>query len=202
MNPRNLALGVFVTLTIAFASLTLAEYNQISKLNSLIESQSRSTSTQTLTLTVVCPSNATCASFSYSPTGQLVVESVEAHINGSQVSFFVTVENSGVSPVYLETSTGGISTSLSSNSTALEQQSNGEFCPGGTVGFVELDPGQNFTFSAPTYCDGFSYVLVGPGTAYTTFSFNWELTFNGFGPGSFPMTTEISGTFDFESPQT
>jgi hypothetical protein len=46
MNAKNLLLGVFVILTVVFASLTLGEYYQVNTLNSQL-GQSKSASTQT-----------------------------------------------------------------------------------------------------------------------------------------------------------
>ncbi len=60
MNSKNLLLGVFVVLTVAFASLALNEYNQVGILSAQLQSRTRTTQTITyyyspsVTIPVVC----------------------------------------------------------------------------------------------------------------------------------------------------
>src|SRR6266853_1134464 len=105
MDAKNLLLGVLVVLTVIFASLTLDEYYQVNTLNSQLQAKTASTqtltSTTTVTSTAPCPSSTACGTFTYAPSGQMRVDSVQAMIifplgSGQQdVSFAVTVENIG-----------------------------------------------------------------------------------------------------------
>lgn len=69
MNTKNLLLGVFVLLTITFASVTFIEYSQVGTLNSQIQSgQSKGTSSQILTTTTTVTSTTTVTQTSIQST--------------------------------------------------------------------------------------------------------------------------------------
>jgi len=57
MNTRNLALGTFVVLTVAFASLAVIEYGRVNSLGSQIHSSQSTTASTTCTATggIGCP---------------------------------------------------------------------------------------------------------------------------------------------------
>src|SRR5438132_10784558 len=102
MDKKNLLLGVFVILTLVFASLTLGEYHRVNTLNSRLQSQSKNmTSVTTVVTTVNCPAYMICASFTSSPNSEVQVDSVEANKTGAatHVVFWVTFENVGSSPI-------------------------------------------------------------------------------------------------------
>src|SRR5690242_12356541 len=109
MDTKNL-LGVFVVLTVILALLTVGEYYQVNTLNSQLQSKTASTqtltSTTTITSTAPCPSGTACGTFTYTPSGQVQVDSVQAMIlfplgSGQEdVTFAVTFENTGNSPIY------------------------------------------------------------------------------------------------------
>jgi len=182
MNVKNLLLGIFVILTVVFASLTLGEYYQVKILNSQLQSQSKSTSTQTLTSTstpsitttspVLCPINSPCASFTYNPVGQVKVDAVHATIYGGSaryVMFNVTVENSGNSPISFESYT--LSATIATDSRVLRKVTNNE---GFSISqYVTLNHGQNYTLLDPVSGDGYMYQLLQSGSVNVSFSLFW-----------------------------
>jgi hypothetical protein len=129
--------------------------------------------------TLGCPSEWTCinGTFAYSTAtpGPVRVLSVQAGIeegqNGSQnVTFFLTFENSGSSPLYF---IGGWANTLSStiqaNSSVLTKVS-GPVCPGAY--YVEpLGNNQDFTAYVPD-CE-FAYQLTQAGTVNADLTLNW-----------------------------
>jgi len=231
MNSKNLLLGVFVMLTVVFASLTLVEYSQVNTLNS---EQSKSASTPTLTTTITstetsvstttqtattttqavttttevetstitmtspasCPSNTTCGSFTYTPIGQVQVDSVQAtqqNENGGPATIFaVTFENAGNAPVYISDGSNGVSTSVPANSSVLQEVSSARCA--GTFAIAKLNPGQNYTLYGPSCETGFDFELAQAGSVKVTFSFNWTTATN---PTDFPNSTTISAQFIF-----
>jgi hypothetical protein len=197
MDAKNLLLGVFVILTVAFASLTLAEYYQVNTLNSKlgqikITSAQTITSTTTITSTASCPSNAVCGTFTYAPRGQVQVDSVQAMMGGGEdVTFTVTFENIGAGPVYFPSYE--LNSSISTNSTISREDCN---CGLGVSESVTLNHGQNFTLYDPASGDGYFYKLLQGGTVNVTFSFNWATQSS----SSTSNTTTVSALFIFEPP--
>lgn len=206
MNTKNVLLGIFIILTLVFASLTLGEYYQVNTLNSQL-SQSKGVSTQTIrtiiasiTSATTCPSNTTCASLTYSPTGQVQVESVRAMqyicqncgaVNGqSYVTFAVTFDNVGSPPIYFLGPY--LSSSVPPNSPVLHEVVS-SLCAG-TVTFVTLNAGQNYTLRAPSCGTGFTYQLVQAGSLNVSFTINWTTSAKAT---DFPNSTTISAQFVF-----
>jgi hypothetical protein len=161
--------------------LTVSEYYQVSTLNSQIQSQTKTTSTLTLastttvTTTNTCPAEMLCASFNYGPASELRVESVEANTTADALAvFWVTVENSGESPINFDNH--ALNFSVPANSSVLRQVSCPCF-PGGsdlTVG-TTLNSGESYTLQAifPN-TKSFDYEVAQAGTVNVTFSFNWS----------------------------
>jgi hypothetical protein len=196
-------LAVFVGLTLVFASLTLAEYFQVNSLNSQL-SQSKSTASQTLTSTVTvtstapCPSGTACGSFTYSPIGQVKVDSAQALITfplGSgqeDVSFAVTFENVGSSPIQFVSYE--LNSSIPTNSAVRRETCN---CGLGVSGVVTLSHGQNYTLYDPVAGNGYFYALLKGGTVDVTFSFNWA---TGSGGNATKNSTIVLAQFTFAPP--
>src|SRR5712692_5691213 len=161
MTAKNLLLAVFASLTVAFALLTVGEYYQVNTLNSELNA-AKSISAQTLTTTVIstapCPSMTACATFTYAPTGELRVDSVQAMIYGQHVVFSVTVENIGNSQIYFESYE--LNSSIAANSAVIRGPCN---CPPTVGGLVTLKHGQNFTLADPWSGDQYVYQLVQAG---------------------------------------
>src|SRR5712692_10053321 len=127
MNTKNLLLGIFVLLTVIFASLAISESYKATPTTII-------TSTTTITTTVTSPSNTTYGSFTYTPTGQVKVDSVKAIESQAQngervVTFSVTFENIGNSPIYF---IGGWINALSSSvgTNSVLQETASPICPG------------------------------------------------------------------------
>jgi hypothetical protein len=223
MNTKNLLLGIFVILTVIFASLALGEYYQVNNLNSQSESTTTHTTTSTFdcgatypymcsSTTVACPSNTTCGSFTVlNSTGQVEVDSVQATqfvcqscgaVNGtSYVRFAVTFENIGNSPIYIPDGSGGLSSSVVANSSipsSVLQQVPSSVCQG-TFDIFALNPGQTYTMYAPSCETGFVYQQVQAGIVTVRFSFNSttnaEASAN---PTDFPNSTIIAVGFIFQ----
>jgi hypothetical protein len=121
-NAKNLLLGIFVTLTVVFASLTVGEYYQVDK----TISTTITTSITTITSTIVCPSSVTCGSFTYTQDGQVQVDNVQAmestFQNGGlpQVTFYATVENIGNTPISFPSY--ALESSIATNDSVLQKQ--------------------------------------------------------------------------------
>jgi hypothetical protein len=203
MNTKNLILGVFVILTVVFASLTLNEYSQVNALNSRLQLMTTTaTSTTTVTSTLSCPSKTTCGSFIYAPTGQVQVDSVQAteyvcHNCGavddeSYVAFTVTLENIGNSTIYIEAGSDGLDSSVPTNSSVIQQVAS-VICSG-TLGIEDLSHGQNYTMSAPGCGTGFDYQVVQAGSVTIRFSFEWTTDIQA---DTFSNLTTISAQFMF-----
>jgi len=202
MNPRTLLLAIFVMLTVVFASLTFGEYSQVNNLNSQLQSQSRSTvmrtliSTTTVVTTDTCPSIMKCASFTYSPNPQVQIVSVEANKTyaSTHIVFWVTVENTGISPIQLDNY--ALNFSVPANSSVLRQVDCPCF-PGGTdiTGGYSLNPGESYTLDAGwPNTKSFYYQVVQPGTVDVNLNFTWT---EGNGAPIPPNTTTISAQFAF-----
>ena len=155
--------------------------------------------------TTSCPSNTTCASFTYSPTGQVKVDSVQATlqtcqncgaVNGqSYVYFHIAFENTGSSPIYVFGGFGycePISTTVAANSSVLQAVPSERAACAGEI--VPIEPGQNYTVDAPYGGDGVEYQLVQAGTVSVVFSFNWTTDPQAT---TFPNSTTISAQFVF-----
>jgi hypothetical protein len=176
MNAKKLMLGIFVMLTVIFASLTIGEYYQINTLNSQL--QSKTTISQTLvpaiTIPTVCPAGFTCTSFTSSPSSEVKVDSVRANLTGNFVVFWVTFENTGVFPIHFPNI--ALNFSIPSNSSVLRQVTCAQCFPGGTdiSGEITLNPGKSYTFPAvfPDTKD-YRYQLAQPGTVAAYFTFYW-----------------------------
>jgi hypothetical protein len=163
------------------------------------------TSATPATSTTACSLSTTCASFTYGPTGQVQVLSVQATqqicqncgaVNGqSYVYFQIVFENTGTSPIYV---LGGfsycepISTTVPTNSSVLQAVvSQHAGCAGETV---TIDPGQNYTVDAPNAADGVSYQLIQAGTVSVGFNFTWTTDQQAT---TFSNSTTISASFNF-----
>jgi hypothetical protein len=180
MDARRLALVVFLVLTVALASLALSEYTQASNLSSeLSHTESAPARTMTLTSTttsvVQCPPDSACGSFTYAPSDPLLVDSVQAIIDfppnagGEQdVTFAVTIDNTGGSPVYFEPHS--LNVLISSNSTIRRETCN---CGLGVSGVIPLNPGQNFTMYNPNADDPYFYALLQGGDVNVNFTIDW-----------------------------
>ncbi len=200
MDTKNLFLGVFVILTVLFASLTLGEYFQVSTLNAQLQSKSTQalTSTITITSTAQCPSNTACGTFTYTPRGQVQVDSVQAIIafplgSGQQdITFAVTLENTGNSPIHFPSY--ALSSSIATNSTVAREVCN---CGLSVSEDVVLNHGQNFTLYDPSSGNGYFYALLKGGTVDVTFSFDWTPGIPANTPSS---STTVSAQFIFTPP--
>ncbi len=148
----------------------------------------------------VCPSNTTCASFTYSPTGQVQVLSVQATqyfcqncgaVNGqSYLAFQVALENIGNSSIYIAGGTDELSVSIPANSSLIRAVPS-EVCAG-TFTIIMLGQGQNYTLGGPPCDDGLDYQLVQPGTVNIAFRFDWTTN---SASNTFPDSTAISAEF-------
>lgn len=203
MNTKNLLLGIFVILTVAFASLTLNEYYQVNALSSRLQLMTTTaTSTMTVTSTLSCPSKTTCGSFIYAPTGQVQVDSVQAteyvcHNCGavddeSYVTFTVALENIGNSTIYIEAGSDGLDSAVPTNSSVIQQVAS-VICSG-TLGIEDLNHGQNYTMYAPGCGTGFDYQVVQAGSVNVRFSFDWTTDIQA---DTFSNLTTISAQFMF-----
>ena len=153
------------------------EYNQVGTLNSELSSvESRSAQTLTTIVTVVStpprPSLTACGTFTYTPRGDVAVESVEGQIVNSFVYFNVTVENVGYSVVEMENYV--LNTTIGANSPVLHRVPNNEGL-GISVG-VNLEHGQSYSLYDPTSGDGYWYEVAQPGRVNVTLSFPWTET--------------------------
>ncbi len=165
-------------------------------------STSTATQTTTITSTAPCPSGATCASFAYTPTGQVQVLFVHATqfvcqncgaVNGqSYLAFQVALENVGNSSIYIAGGTGELSVSIPANSSVIRAVST-EVCAG-TFTIIELGQGQNYTLGGPPCDNGLDYQLVQAGSVNVSFSFNWTTSANS---SNFPDKTTIMAAFTF-----
>jgi hypothetical protein len=146
---------------------------------------------QTVTQTVV--------SFSYSPMGQVKVDKVWATTtparNGEEnVTFWVTFENTGVSPVYaIGGWVGALAASISGNSTVI-QAAPSRLCSA-AIYLVTLNQGQNATVYAPDCASGFNYQLVHVGSVAMVLSFDWSTNLKETTP--FSNSTTIQASFVF-----
>ncbi len=191
-----------------FASLTVGEYYQVNKTTST----TITTSITTITSTIVCPSSVTCGSFTYTQDGQVQVDYVQAmestfQYGGlPQVTFYVTVENIGNTPISFPSY--ALDSSIATNDSVLQKQ--WFVCQGCGLTLTEgvtLSHGQNYTLFAPySSADGYYYKLIDPGSVNMNFSFNWTLTSHTqpctHAPCTtqpFPNSTKISAQFIFAS---
>lgn len=160
------------------------------------------TGTSCTTTTTSARSNVTGA-FTYTPTGQVQVNSVWATetpaSNGRQnVTFYVTYENIGTAPVYaIGGWIGALSSTVEGNSSVL-QASTAIRCPG-AIYIVTLDQGQSHTVLAPDCGSGFNYQLVQAGSVTVHLTFNWTTYSHESTP--FSNSTTITANFTFGFPQ-
>jgi hypothetical protein len=168
------------------------------------------TSTTIATTTVLCPSGIVCGSFTYSPAGQVEVESVEANYSANQfgaadVTFWVTFENVGTSlvsfPAY------ALNASIATNSSAVREVFPPNPPPGITQMTSPLNNGQSYTLFSPYSGDQYYFQLVQAGTVDVNLNFTWDsgqLTQCAHSPCPFQAlssgTTVISAQFTFEAP--
>jgi len=169
------------------------------------------TSTTTATTTVPCPTGMVCGSFTYSPTGQVEVESVEANYSANPfgpaaVTFWVTFQNVGSSlvsfPAY------ALNASIAANSSAFREIFPAKnFPPGITAQTSPLNNGQSYTLFSPYSGDQYYFLLVQGGTVDVNLNFTWEagqLTRCAHAPCPFQAlssgTTVITAQFIFEAP--
>lgn len=162
------------------------------------------TTTVTVTSTFVpnCPSSAACATFTYSPTSQVEVLSVQATqrvcdqcgaVNGQTYVYFSLVfENIGAVPIYVF---GGIDYCEPINMTVpsdsiLQSVASAYFACAGAV--VQISPGQNYTVYAPSG-GGVSYYLSKLGQAQVDFTFDWGLN----DTSVYPYTINVTADFGF-----
>jgi hypothetical protein len=182
-NARNLLLGIFVILTLVFASLTLSEYYQVNTLNSQLQSQSKSTVTRTLvsTTTVLttdtCPADMICASFTSSPNSEVHVDSVEANKTGAaaHVAFWMTFVNTGDSPINFPSYS--LNFSVPANSSVLRQAVCPQCFPGGTdvSSSITLNHDESYTLDAAfPNTKNFYYQAVQAGTVDVNLNFTWS----------------------------
>jgi hypothetical protein len=205
MRKQVLAVIIALVVALAFAAGFGAAILTQNTTTQTLTSTTTKSSITTITSTVICPSNTTCVSFTYSPTGQVKVDSVQATqfvcqncgaVNGqSYVSFAVTFENTGNSPIYIPDGSTGVAISVPANS--ILQPVASELCLG-TFSIAELNPGQNYTLYGPSCESGFDYHLVQAGSVSVTFSFNWTTNSKASTyPTDFSNSTTISAQFIF-----
>jgi len=149
---------------------------------------------------VNCPTHTICGSFTYGPIGQVQIDSVRATqyacqdcqlVNGELVlSFAVTFENTGSSPIHFLAGPTVLSTNVPGNATVFREV-NTYVCPT-TVTLVNLDPGQNYTLYGPSCDTGIIYQLDRAGSVNISFSFNW-----GTAQNDFSNSTMVSAEFVF-----
>ena len=138
-------------------------------------------------------------SFYYNPLGQVRVDSVWANVTTASggredVTFFVTFENTGRSPIYAVGGwVGALSASLQENPAVL-QETPSKMCLAATY-IVTLKQGQNATIYAPDCGSGFNFQLVHPGSVSVSLGFNW--TTNGQESTPFSNSTTIQANFRF-----
>jgi hypothetical protein len=158
------------------------------------------TGTSCLTTTTSTESNVIGA-FTYTPTGQVQVDSVWATetpaSNGRQnVNFYVTYQNIGTAPVYaIGRWISALSSTVEGNSSVL-QASPAIRCPG-AIYIVTLDQGQNHTVFAPDCGSGFNYQLIQPGSVTVRLTFNWTTSSQESIPYSNSTTITANFTFSF-----
>jgi hypothetical protein len=138
------------------------------------------------------PSGTVCGSFTYSPTGQVEVESVEANYSANQfgppaVTFWVAFQDVGSSQVSFPAY--ALNASVVTNSSALREI----FPPNPPPGITQLIPplgiGQSYTLFSPYSGDNYYFLLVQPGTADVDLNVTTSAG-----------TTVISAQFTFEAP--
>jgi len=195
MNARNLLLGIFIVLTLVFASLALNEYEQLNSRSALPVTE---TTTIPSSATVILPSKID-GSFTYSPIGPVKVISVVASVSqaksgGPHITFEVTVENTGNSTVYLNTGTWALGATVPANSTVLQPTAPAAECDGSAASFT-LNHGENHTLYTPSFCDGLNYQLVQLGKVNATLGFTW--TTNEQDQLDPANATSISAQFNF-----
>lgn len=195
MNLRTALLGLFAVLTILFASTTVYE--------SAVRSTLTTTSTWTTTITTSdnCATDMICAPFTYSPSNQVRIVSVEA--NSTQASsllvFWVTVKNVDTFPITFDNH--ALNYSVPSNSPVLRQVLSPGF-PGGSdiTGGFTLEQGESYTLEASfPNTKAFYYEIVQPGTVDVDLTFTWTACMNDSCSAMAPSsnTTAISAQFTF-----
>ena len=112
------------------------------------------------------------------------------------VTFAVTIMNVGSVPVYIQTSSAGVFTSIPTNSSVLQVRASSRTCLG-TVAIDRVNPSQNYTLygsGGPGTCATSDYLLSKGGSVTVGFSFNWGTNDNGAVDGN---STTISARFVF-----
>jgi len=150
------------------------------------------TSSTTVTTTVLCPSGMVCGSLTYSPTGHVEVESVEANYSANQfgpaaVTFWVTFENVGSYPISFPAY--ALNASIATNSSTLREIFPPNFPPGITQMTSPLNNSQSYTLLSPYSGNNYYFLLVQPGTADVNFNFTTSAG-----------TTVIAAQFTFQAP--
>lgn len=206
--PQRTAIGIRAIVIVAVAVVLVAAIgviiagNQGSTVTTLSPNPGGSTTHTTGSALAPCPSDTTCAPFTYVSSDQVRVNSVQATetlcnncgaVNGqSYVGFEVNFENVGNSTIYIAGGTGELSVSTLGNSSVLHAVTS-QVCAG-TFTIIALGQGQNYTMYGPGCDAGFDYQLVQSGEVTVTFSFDWTTSSQA---STFPNSTEITAQFSF-----
>jgi hypothetical protein len=150
-----------------------------------------------------------CGLFTYSPTGQVKVESVQANYSASQfssdITFWVTFENNGSSPISFPAY--ALNASVATNSSALRETFHPYF-GSVTEGTSPLYHGESYTLFSPYSGDDYDFLLVQGGTVDVNLNFTWDTVFQPAQCANQPCplqalssgTTVISAQFTFDVP--
>ena len=200
LTMRWLAVAAVGLIVIAGAAIYLPSALQPSTTSgsstTITSTTSGSSTTITSTTFTTCT---TTGSFSYSPNSPVKIDDVRAMVyqgTGSEriVTFTVSFENTGASPVYVVSGCGsGLTASLPANSPVLQKVTSGPVCE--CAAFIAaIDPGQNRTSVTPGCWSGYHYRLVQPGTVTVNFTLSWGTNGQSFQESN---STTISATFTF-----
>jgi hypothetical protein len=174
MNTKNVLLGVFVALTLVFASLTLAEYSRVTPTQTLTSTTtatktvvSTSTSTSTLTTTLITTSSTTTTSTSTAtaatdPTNglelRLYLNTSSSSGTGASVSIFADAYNPSSSTLNVTSANdwvvpiSGINGDVCGSDTVRFAMAEGYYTSSNVTAaklLVLLDP--STTFNCPVY---------------------------------------------------
>jgi hypothetical protein len=109
------------------------------------------------------------------------------------VTFAVTFENVGNSPIHAIRDLSALDSFVATNSSVLQKAPSPQ-C-GGTIAIITLNHGQNNTVYTPDCTTGFNYQLIHPGTVDVRLTFNWTTNLNPY--LRFSNSTTISARFTF-----
>jgi len=117
------------------------------------------------------------------------------HNGQSYVSFAVTFDNAGTSPIYIPDGSSGVAISVPADS--ILQQVASPLCAG-AFSIAKLNPGQSYTLYGPSCEAGYDYQLVQAGSADVSFSFDWTTNSKAStNPTDFSNSTTILAQFVF-----